>query len=273
MLEPSASALITAICLSVFSTFAMRITVLHKLAIVKGFCVTIMSIMRPIVGRPARRRAKREGERKISKWQFLRLRAMKALQVLWRFLTQSAKAVRRIPLGIDVVTVVLILWGIYEYRVALIPVIQPDSAISSSWADLPITARNSGNVFDLQNAQFFCAVTNVSWKGDENRVPYDAYRVRGIIEYPVPRPPITISAGTTVTFPCDTSKAVFAYYMNNGEHLPTALIHMKIRTTYSIDFGFFTWHRQALSQMFTWRQVSGGYQWLAGDPSDSINPN
>src|SRR5438445_10137157 len=41
MLEPSANAPITAICLSVLSTFAMLVTVLHKLGLVNSFCVTI----------------------------------------------------------------------------------------------------------------------------------------------------------------------------------------------------------------------------------------
>src|SRR2546427_8935414 len=48
MLEPSANAPITAICLSVLSTFAMPLTVLHKYEYVKYFCDTIMPWYSPL---------------------------------------------------------------------------------------------------------------------------------------------------------------------------------------------------------------------------------
>jgi hypothetical protein len=176
-----------------------------------------------------------------------------------------AKTIRSLPWWADLITVLLFAAGIYQTRVALIPVIQPDAAISSSWADLPVTATNSGNFFDMNDAQFFCKVTNVSWKGLGTTI----FRVVGDAEWTVPRPPITIRPSTTVTFPCDISKNVTAKY-DNGSQMPVALIHMRIRTTYKINLGLFYWHRQAVSQVFTWREVSGGFQWLSGDTSDSI---
>jgi hypothetical protein len=211
-------------------------------------------------------------QRKASKARALRVLTKNALQQVWRQLARLTKAIRRIPLGIDLVTVILIAWAIYQYRVVLIPVIQPDSAISSSWADLPITARNPGDLFTLRRAKFFCEITNVSWKGDENKgLKYKGYRIVGIAEYTVPDPPKTIAPGLTVTFPCDVSRNVILRL--DGAQMPVALIHMSIKTTYDINLGLIQWHREAKSQLFTWREVSGGFQWLPGDTSDSIKPN
>jgi hypothetical protein len=167
-----------------------------------------------------------------------------------------------------VLTVTVILWGVYQYRRALVPVIRPDAVISSSWVDLPITARNAGDIFDLREARFFCDVKNVTFKGAGTT----AFRMVGDAEYMVPRPPITIEPGVSATFPCDVSSNVTAKY-ENGVQMPVALIHMRIRTTYAINLGLFDWHRESKSQLFTWREVSGGYQWLEGDTSDAIKRN
>jgi hypothetical protein len=144
------------------------------------------------------------------------------------------------------------------------PEIRPDAAVSSSWADLPITVRDASILFDLRDAQFFCDVTDVTWRGAGTT----AYRIVGRGEYVVPRPPITIEPGAASTFPCDISKHMTAKY-NFGSQLPIALIQMRIRVSYKTRA--WPWVRSALSQQFTWRAVSGGYQWLEGDTSDAIN--
>ena len=164
-------------------------------------------------------------------------------------------------------TVLLFGWGLYEARNALIPVIRPDQAISSSWADLPITARNSGDVLAMHDAQFFCEATNITWKAEGQL----AFRAVGPMTFMVSRPAVTIAPGTTVTFPCDLSNNATAKDITiNGPPLPIALVHVRIKTTYFINLGLFRWHRKAESQVFTWRQVSGGFQWLEGDNSDAI---
>jgi hypothetical protein len=50
-----------------------------------------------------------------------------------------------------------------------------------------------------------------------------------------------------------------------GSQLEVRLIQMRIKTSYVV---FKWWHRESTSQLFTWRSVSGGYQWLEGDASD-----
>ncbi|HMH05778.1 MAG TPA: hypothetical protein VK579_03765, partial [Terriglobales bacterium] len=59
-------------------------------------------------------------------------------------------------------------------------------------------------------------------------------------------------------------------HYGSGEQLPFALIHMRIKTTFTINLGLFHWHRESKSHIFTWREVSGGFQWLEGDTSDAI---
>lgn len=224
-----------------------------------NYCATLIVVAMTTTAKP-------KGKRKAPKAQSLRRRAKKAL-------TQSLAVVRRLPWWADVLTVVLFVCGIYESRHALVPEIRPDAAISSSWADLPITVRNSGELFNLSDAQFFCEVTNITWKVESAGPPgtLTAFRAVGILEYKVPQKR-TIAPGTAVTFSCDISSSLTARYPN-GTQWPVALIHMTIKTKYNINLRLLHWHRESTSQLFTWREVSGGFQWLEGDSSDTIKRN
>ena len=224
-----------------------------------------------------RRRAKTGATRKASKVQALRLKAQKLLRQLRQWLTRVYKWIRRVPLGVDVVTVLLLAWGVYQYRVALVPAVQPDAAISSSSLDLPITVRNPGDFFNFKDVQFFCDMTEQRFdsNGDSRKFfSYDYYKVEGLVEWPIRQPPLSIPPGDAVSFPCNI--AANSHLNLNGrdpatgslvfsEPMPMKLIRLSIKTQYSVDFRFFRWRRQAKSQTFTWQQVSGGWQWLPGD--------
>src|SRR6266496_3606047 len=166
----------------------------------------------------------------------------------------------------DVITVLVFLWGFYQARNALVPVIQPDSSISSSWLDLPITVRNPGNFFDFKDVQFFCDMTEQQFDStSETRkvFRYEYYKEEGLIEWPIRQPALILPPGDTASFPCNIAANNALKF--NGVPLPMKLIRLSITTQYSIDFRLFRWHRQAKSQMFTWQQVSGGWQWLPGE--------
>ena len=92
---------------------------------------------------------------------------------------------------------------------------------------------------------------------------YDYYKAEGLVEWPIRQPPLTILPGDTASFPCNiAANAVLKF---GGVPLPMKLIHLSIKTEYSVNLGLFRWHRQAKSQTFTWEQVSGGWQWLPGE--------
>ena len=176
--------------------------------------------------------------------------------------TKVKTTVVSLPWWADVLSVVLFFVFLYQIQYSLVPVIQPDSAISSSWTDLPVTARNSGEFFDFRDAEFFCRVTEQRFEGDKAKTGYTAYRIKGLVEWRLTNPPQTIHAGDTVSFPCNIAQN--SVLTLDGEQKPTTLIHMSIRTVYSVNLGLFRWHRESQSQVFTWTKVSGGYQWLPG---------
>ena len=162
----------------------------------------------------------------------------------------------------------LVAFGIVLYQVplSLVPVVQPDIAISSSWLDLPITVRNPGNFFDLKDVQFFCDMTEQQFDSTTETkkiFKYDYYRAKGLVEWPIRQSPLTIPPGNTTSFPCNI--AANSALKLDGKPLPMKLIRLSVKTQYNIDFGLFRWHRQAKSQTFTWEQVSGGWQWLPGE--------
>lgn len=123
----------------------------------------------------------------------------------------------------------------------------------------------------MQDVQFFCDVTNITFKNPGPSLPLFVRLAEGMAEYTVPRAPATISAGMTVTFPCSISENVRVII--DGIQWPIVLIHIQIRTVYMIGLGPFHWRRDKTSQQFTWKPVSGGYQWLEGDASDVVKGN
>ncbi len=205
-------------------------------------------------------------KRKSPKKQSSPVRGERALQRVSLFLSLLARPIRRLPWWADILTVAAFGIFLYQVRVSLVPIVQPDAAISSSWLDLPITVRNSGDFFDFKDVQFFCDMTEQQFEstGETRKfLPYDYYRAKGLVEWPIRQSPIIISPGNTTSFPCNmAANSVMTF---DGVSLPMRLIHLSIKTEYSIDLGLFRWHRQVKSQTFTWKQVSGGWQWLPGE--------
>lgn len=196
-----------------------------------------------------------------------RARIKKALQQLLRFLSLLTKPIRRLPWWADVLTIVAFGIFLYQVRVSLVPAVQPDTGISSSWLDLPITVRNPGEFFDFKDVQFFCDMTEQQFESNSESKKvfnnYNYYRIKGLIEWPIRQPPVTIPPGNTTSFPCNiAANSVLKF---DDVPLQMRLIHLSIKTEYSINLGAFRWHRQAKSQTFTWKQVSGGWQWLPGE--------
>jgi len=213
-----------------------------------------------------RRVAQAKGRRKLPKRQSAQVRIKKALQRLLRFLSLLTKPIRRLPWWADVLTVVAFGIFLYQARVSLVPVVEPDTAISSAWLDLPITVGNPGNFFDFKDTQFFCDMTEQQFDstGETKKfLSYNYYKAEGLVEWPIRQPPLTIPPGNTASFPCNLAANTALKF--NGVPLPLKLIRLSIKTQYSVDFGLFRWHRQAKSQTFTWQQVSGGWQWLPGE--------
>jgi hypothetical protein len=215
--------------------------------------------------RTSTRQARARGQ-KPPKKQPVRVRITNALQQLLRFLSLLTKLIRRLPWWADVLTVVAFCIFLYQVRVSLVPVVQPDTAISSSWLDLPVTVRNPGEFFDFKDVQFFCDMTEQQFESTSETQKwgaYNYYRLKGLVEWPIRQPPLTIQPGNTASFPCNI--AANSSLMFDGVPLPMKLIHLSIKTKYSVSLGLFRWHLEGTSQTFTWKQVSGGWQWLPGE--------
>jgi hypothetical protein len=220
--------------------------------------------------RSSARRARAKRRPKPHKQKSGRARIKKAFQQLMRFLRLLATPVRRLPWWADVLTVIAFGIFLYQVRVSLVPAVQPDTAISSSWLDLPITVRNPGEFFDFKDVQFFWDMTEQQFEGGkETGLPYDYYRVKGLVEWPLRQPPLILAPGNTTSFPCNIAADSALKFA--GVPLPMRLIHLSIKIEYSINLGVFRWHRQTKSQTFTWKQVSGGWQWLPGETLSGPN--
>lgn len=208
--------------------------------------------------------AKGQSRLKAAKWQALKKRTQKALRSL------TTRAQRPLKIIRNVVAIGGVLWSVYQGTLRTVPAIHPDPAVSLSWEDLPITAANPGQFFKLHDARFFCEVTNITWHAEGREELMRAISEPDPIVFEVDRPPATINPGETDTFPCSLSLNATVHNKYTGVQLPIVLIHMRIRAEYTIDFGVFQWKRTTRSQLFTWRWVSGGFQWLEGDSSDRV---
>jgi hypothetical protein len=153
---------------------------------------------------------------------------------------------------------------VYEVHHSLAPLIEPDAAISSSRIDLPLTAKNPGEFFNLNDVQFFCDLREQRFERDKSQtVGMPFYRIIGIVEWPLHQPGLTITPGERISFPCNiTENSIMKL---DGVQAQTIRIGLSIRTIYSINLGLFRWHREAKSQVFTWKNVSDGWQWLPGE--------
>lgn len=148
----------------------------------------------------------------------------------------------------------------------VVPAVQPDNAISASWLDLPITVRNPSEVFDLRDVQFFCDMTEQQFNAtaeSKKFLDYNYYRAKGLVEWPIRQPPLTLSPGNAISFPCNIAANTNMTF--DGAPLPLLLIRLSIKSQYSVDLKLFRWHRQSMSQTFTWQKVPGGWQWLPGE--------
>jgi hypothetical protein len=181
-----------------------------------------------------------------------------------RFLERAWQAITSLPLWTDVLGVIAAALALYEIFYATIPDIQPDPAISPSWVDLPLKAKNNSRFFDMTNVTVACVVENVTWK-TPILPPYQSFRMRGKGVEARPKDVAeTIEAGRTITFPCNIAENIVATPFGAADVIPISLIRLKIRISYRI----LNFPRSETSSSFTWRSVSGGFQWLEGDISD-----
>jgi len=216
------------------------------------------------------RRAKAKAKKGQPKKQTVWARIVRALRRLLGFPSPLGKRIRRLPWWADILTVITVAFSVavslYEARVSLVPVVEPDSVISSSWLDLPITVRNRSDLWDLKDVRFYCDMSEQQFESigiPKEWGAYKFYRVRGLVEWVIQQPPTTIPPGNTTSFPCNI--ATNSTIQIDGIPLTMRLIHLSIRTEYSINLGLFRWHREAKSQTFTWQQLpGGGWQWLPG---------
>jgi hypothetical protein len=180
----------------------------------------------------------------------------------------ALRRVLQVPWWADFLGVVVAVFGIYQFYNASVPYVQPDAAISSSWRDLPLTAKITNPIFGAYNLNVFCNIENVTWPLAR---PYlmKAFRVIGKAEIKIEKVANYIPGGGTITFRCHIAETIIARSDANGEQLPIGLIKLYIRITYRSIF--WPLSREITSPVFTWRAVSGGYQWLEGDASDSLN--
>lgn len=186
-----------------------------------------------------------------------------ALALLKRLLAPLAG----LPWWADVLSVFVAILSFYELLFSTIPRIQPDAAISPSWHDLPLSAKIDSHFFGAKSVEAFCIVENVTWNTDKSktrgltnmRIVGDAEkRVEGAANY--------IPSGGTITFACNIFDSITGRYLPSSEIIPISLIKLHIRLVYKTYV--WPWARSLVSPTFTWRAVSGGYQWLEGDTSD-----
>ncbi len=119
----------------------------------------------------------------------------------------------------------------------------------------------------MYNVKVLCRVENVTWRGEGKT----AYRiVSPNLEKLTENIATEIEPDSAISFPCNISRDITASGVG-GLQYPIGLIRLRIRMTYETAFGIkFT--RQKISSTFTWRAVSGGYQWLEGDVNGRYRP-
>jgi hypothetical protein len=179
----------------------------------------------------------------------------------------TKRFLKHLPIWADIFGVIAFFYLGYQVMYELVPEIEPDAAISTSYDDLPITAKDRSPFFDIQNVKVFIHLENVTWKGEKHH-----YRIIGELERQIYKAASIIPATETITFPCEVATQIRGHDPdNNNERMPVELIRLHIRINYVINILGINWYRQKTSQSFTWRNVSGGYQWLKGDISDVFN--
>jgi hypothetical protein len=187
-----------------------------------------------------------------------------AIKVIMKLAKTLLMPLRKLPWWVNVSGLVTIGIALSQFWcVELVPDIEPDSEISSSWADLPMKAINRNWIFDMHNVSVFEQIENVTYDGKNHH-----YRVIGNLERQIYKTKSEIPVGETITIPCEVFKDIKMHDPdNNMKYMPIELIRLHIR----IDYSVLGLHRETTSQSFTWRTVSGGYQWLPGDVSDVLN--
>jgi hypothetical protein len=213
---------------------------------------------------------KGKGRKQAATKQSSRSQSRKVLRRILSIVTTAKRAVLSLPWWADVLGVLLFAVFVYQVHRSLVPVIEPDIAVSSSSQDLPMTAKNPGDFFKFYDVQFFCDLTEQRFERDPaQRIGMPYFRIIGFVEWPLRQPGITLSPGEITSFPCNIAQNSTAKL--DGVQAQTIRVVLSIRTTYSINLGLFRWHREAKSQMFTWKKVSDGYQWLPGNTLDGPN--
>jgi hypothetical protein len=143
--------------------------------------------------------------------------------------------------------------------------IRPVPQASTSSEDLPFTAANP-TPFTATHVKITCVVSNVTWRAAGQKL----IRFVGSAEGAARKASDTIPHGESITFPCDVNQS-FTSRFANGVPMTLVLARMKVRASYETDiFGIAVAH-EVTSPAFTWRLVSGAYEWLENDPSDTVN--
>jgi hypothetical protein len=190
---------------------------------------------------------------------------------IWKKLTALpwwANVLGVVATSLSVVTAIYV---IYQADYATVPDIQPDLAISPTWADLPLRVKNQRDLFDISNPSVFCEPEEVLFETFYMAGKFRQYRIKGDMKVPVQNIPSKILSNEAITISCDISEVVKATLDTPTNKIPIHAIRMHVRIIYNTRF--WPWERSQTSNAFTWRPVSGGYQWLEGDTSNVFAPH
>jgi hypothetical protein len=197
--------------------------------------------------------------------------ALKRSQLLLELSKRLVSPLKQLPWWADILGVLVALIFLYEFFYDTVPSIQPDPVISPSWHDLPLMAKIESRIFSAHVSGLVCEVENITWDTKGKLVNgWTNFRFKGKLEINVEKYQSIIPPHGAISFMCNVyDKARFTIAPSiapNGEHADISLIKLRVRMDYSSSFGLL--RRETTSPQFTWRAVSGGYQWLEGDASD-----
>jgi hypothetical protein len=195
------------------------------------------------------------------------MRVRKLIKVAARFLLlliwRPLQHLKEFPWWADILTVICFFLVLYELLYDAVPNIQPDPAISTSWRDLPLTARIDSRLFGANKVEVFCLWENISWKMSDDYM----FTMRFDKFFGIEDAENVIPARGAIAIKCRVSDQISLGHTTGviREAKDIALIKLKVKIAYYS--AFWPVRREVISPTFTWRAVSGGFQWLEGDAS------
>lgn len=124
-------------------------------------------------------------------------------------------------------------------------------------------ARIDSRMFGANNVEAFCLWENISWKISDDymfSIKFDKFFGIEDVERSIPtHGAITIKCRITDQISLGHTAGVIREVKDIG------VIKLKVKISYYS--AFWPIQREVISPTFTWRAVSGGYQWLEGDAS------